>query len=30
MEVTLQRGFSKFSVDGPVVFHLDPGQRGFD
>src|SRR5208337_3170327 len=29
MEVTLQRGFSKFSVDGPIVFHLDPGQRGF-
>src|SRR6202011_1507138 len=28
MEVTLQRGFSKFSMDGPVVFHLDPGQRG--
>src|SRR3981081_3696575 len=28
MEVTLQRGFSQFSMDGPVVFHLDPGQRG--
>src|SRR5437016_12933006 len=29
MEVTLQRGLSQFRVNGPVVFHLDPGQRGF-
>ena len=29
MEVTLQRGFSQFRVDGPVIFHLDPGLRGF-
>ena len=29
MEVTLQRGLSQFRVDGPVVLHLDPGQRSF-
>ena len=29
VEVTLQRGLTQFRVDGPVVFHLDPGQRGF-
>src|SRR5271157_400022 len=29
VEVTLQRGLSQFRVDAAVVFHLDPGQRGF-
>src|SRR5438552_2933899 len=29
VEVTLQRGFTKFRVDTPIAFHLDPGQRGF-
>jgi hypothetical protein len=29
VKVTLQRGLSQFRVDGPVVFDLDPGQRGF-
>jgi hypothetical protein len=29
VEVTLQRSLTQFRVDGPVVFHLDPGLRGF-
>ena len=29
VEVTLQRGFTKFRVDAPIAFHLDPGQGGF-
>jgi hypothetical protein len=29
VKVTLQRGLFQFRVDGPVVFDLDPGQRGF-
>ena len=29
VEVMLKRGLSQFRVDAPIVFHLDPGQRGF-
>src|SRR6516165_5996943 len=29
VEVTLHRRLAQFGVDGPVVFHLDPGLRGF-
>ena len=28
-EITMQRSLAQFGVHGPIVFHLDPGLRGF-